>query len=91
MQYGDAPYARQRHGLMLTSVVKCAVSLAIRYLQKNDWILIREEKKAKGKGRPTKLYTLSVHMDHIVEIIEKNILEESRNILQSLRRLKDMS
>jgi len=67
------------------------VSVAMRYLRENDWIRIREEKKSKGKGRPIKLYKLTVPMDRIVSTIEQEIIAESRLVLQNIERLKNIA
>lgn len=67
------------------------VSVAMRYLRENDWIRIREEKKSKGKGRPVKLYKLTVPMNRIVSTIEQEIIAESRLVLQNIERLKNIA
>ncbi len=67
------------------------VSVAMRYLRENDWIRIREEKKSKGKGRPVKLYKLTVPLDRIVSKIEQEIIAESRHVLQNIERLKNIA
>ena len=67
------------------------VSVAMRYLRENEWIHIREEKKSKGKGRPIKLYKLTVPMDCIVGTIEQEIIAESRHVLQNIERLKNIA
>ncbi|WP_292377417.1 transcriptional regulator [Methanosarcina sp. UBA289] len=67
------------------------VSVAMRYLRENNWIDIREEKKSKGKGRPVKLYKLTVPMDCIVSKIEEKIIAESRIVIGNIERLKSIS
>ncbi len=67
------------------------VSVAMRYLRENNWINIREEKKSKGKGRPIKLYRLTVPMDHIVSKIEEEIIAESRLVLGNIELLKHIA
>ena len=67
------------------------VSVAMRYLRENNWINIREEKKSKGKGRPIKLYRLTVPMDRIVSKIEEEIIAESRLVLGNIERLKHIA
>lgn len=67
------------------------VSVAMRYLRENNWIDIREEKKSKGKGRPVKLYKLTVPMDCIVSKIEEKIIAESRIVIGNIERLKNIS
>ena len=62
---------------MLTRLRQPEVSIAMRYLLKNNWIEVSEEKKSKGKGRPTKLYSLRVSINQIINVIEEKILAEN--------------
>jgi predicted transcriptional regulator len=64
------------------------VSLAMRYLHNNDWIEYREEKKSKGKGRPVKIYRLTVPMNQIISKLEEEIIAESRLVLRNIELLK---
>ena len=61
------------------------------YLHKNNWIEVSEEKKSKGKGRPTKLYSLTVPMNQIISVIEEKTLAESRLVLRNIEYLKKIS
>ena len=76
---------------MVSGLRQPEVSIAMRYLRENDWVDIREEKKNHGKGRPVKLYRLTVQMDAIINTIEENVIAESKTILQNIERLKDIS
>lgn len=76
---------------MVSGLRQPEVSVAMRYLRENDWINIREEKKSKGKGRPIKLYRLTVPMDSIVSKIEDEIIAESRLVLRNIERLKHIA
>jgi predicted transcriptional regulator len=73
---------------MVSGLRQPEVSVAMRYLRENNWIDIREEKKSKGKGRPIKLYRLTVPMDHIVSKIEEEIIAESKVVMKNIERLK---
>lgn len=73
---------------MISGLRQPEVSVAMRYLRENNWIDIREEKKSKGKGRPIKLYRLTVPMDRIVSKIEEEVIAESRLLLRNIERLK---
>jgi len=73
---------------MLSGLRQPEVSLAMRYLQKNDWIEFREEKKSKGKGRPIKIYRLTVPLNQIIGKLEEEILAESRQVLRNIELLK---
>jgi predicted transcriptional regulator len=76
---------------MISGLRQPEVSVAMRYLRENNWIDIREEKKSKGKGRPIKLYRLTVPMDCIVSKIEEEIIAESRVVLRNIERLKHIA
>lgn len=73
---------------MLSGLRQPEVSLAMRYLQKNNWIEYREEKRSKGKGRPVKLYRLTVPLNQIVSKLEEEIIAESRQVLKNIEILK---
>ncbi|AGF95836.1 hypothetical protein MmTuc01_0394 [Methanosarcina mazei Tuc01] len=69
-----------------------ALTLAcLSYLRENDWVDMREEKKNHGKGRPVKLYRLTVQMETIINTIEESVIAESKTILQNIERLKHLS
>jgi predicted transcriptional regulator len=76
---------------MVSGLRQPEVSIAMRYLRENNWVDIREEKKSKGKGRPIKLYRLTVPMDYIVSRIEEEIIAESRVVLRNIERLKHIA
>lgn len=76
---------------MVSGLRQPEVSIAMRYLRENDWVDMREEKKNQGKGRPVKLYRLTVQMETIIDTIEEKVMSESRTILQNIERLKNLS
>lgn len=59
------------------------VSVALKYLEGNDWVEHGEQKTA-TRGRPTKVYNLSVPMSHIIDMIETEKREEVSTHLQLL-------
>jgi predicted transcriptional regulator len=75
---------------MVSGLRQPEVSIAMRYLRENNWIDMREEKKNQGKGRPVKLYKLTVPMETIIDTIEENVMAESRTVLQNIERLKNL-
>ena len=76
---------------MLTCLRQPEVSIAMRYLLKNNWIEVSEEKMSKSQGRPTKLYRLTVPMNQIINVIEEKALAESRLVLRNIEYLKKIS
>ncbi len=64
------------------------VSIAMRHLNKYNWVDIREEKKSEGKGRPIKLYKLVVPLEDVIKTIEDEIMTENKTILENIQRLK---
>ncbi|PAV11439.1 transcriptional regulator [Methanosarcina spelaei] len=76
---------------MVSGLRQPEVSIAMRYLRENDWVDMREEKKNQGKGRPVKLYKLTVRMETIISSIEEDVMAESKAVLQNIERLKNLS
>ena len=66
------------------------VSIAMRTLREKGWIGEREV-KGSGKGRPKRLYKLTVPIDDIIGHYEEMKLNESSRAMQSIQRLKEMS
>jgi predicted transcriptional regulator len=66
------------------------VSIAIRTLREHGWIAERDIKR-EGKGRPMKLYRLTVSIDDIIEYYEKEKRSEISQVMQSIQRLKEIS
>ncbi len=68
------------------------VSIAMNYLRKRrGWILCEEIKKNEGKGRPVKMYRLSLPMGEIVDTLEREIIEENEMLMENIVRLKSYS
>ncbi len=66
------------------------VSIAMRSLRKNDWIEEREIKKD-GKGRPMKVYRLTISLEEIISHFEEEKRRESTKVMENIDRLKDLS
>jgi len=66
------------------------VSIAMRTLREMGWIAEREQKGI-GKGRPTRLYRLTVPIEGIIGHYEEKKLNESSRAMQSIQRLKEIS
>ena len=66
------------------------VSIAMRPLRQKGWIAEREV-KGSGKGRPMKLYKLTVPIEGIIGHYEEEKLNESSRAMQSIQRLKEIS
>ncbi|MCL7475956.1 MAG: transcriptional regulator protein [Methanosarcinales archaeon] len=66
------------------------VSVAVRELKGLKWILVREEKKP-GKGRPFKLYRLEKDMNSIINQLEYEKVDESKQMLENIQRLKQIN
>ena len=67
------------------------VSIAMNYLEENNWVDVEELKKKQGKGRPIKVYSLIVPMNEIIETIEKKVLSENKMLLENIEKLKSIS
>ena len=76
---------------MMTRLRQPEVSISMRYLLKNNWVEVSEEKMSKSQGRPTKLYRLTVPMNQIINVIGEKILAENMLVLRNIEYLKKMS
>lgn len=66
------------------------VSVAMRVLRANNWVEERELKKD-GKGRPMKVYRLTVSLDEIIKHFEEEKKREAAKIMESIQRLRELS
>jgi predicted transcriptional regulator len=66
------------------------VSIAMRTLRANNWVDEREVKKD-GKGRPMKIYSLTVSLDGIIDHFEEEKRREAAKTMESIEKLKEMS
>ena len=73
-----------------TSMRQPEVSIGMRALRKNDWIVEREI-KAEGKGRPMKVYRLSVPIEKIIQHYEEKKIQEAAQTMQAIQRLKEIA
>ncbi|MBW6469687.1 MAG: transcriptional regulator protein [Methanosarcinaceae archaeon] len=74
---------------MSTGLRQPEVSVAMQYMSKNTWVDVHDKKKA-GKGRPTKIYSLSAPVDKIVQHYENRILEETQITMKAIDKLKNI-
>ena len=65
------------------------VSIAMRTLRQNNWVTERDV-KTEGKGRPMKIYKLSVHIEEIIKHYEDVKNNESAQAMGSIQRLREM-
>jgi predicted transcriptional regulator len=66
------------------------VSIAMRSLRNNGWVEEREIKKD-GKGRPMKVYRLTISLEDIIRHFEDEKRRESTKVMENIDRLKDLS
>ena len=66
------------------------VSIAMRTLRNNNWVEEREIKKD-GKGRPMKVYRLTISLGDIIKHFEDEKRKESAKTLESIEKLKELS
>ena len=65
------------------------VSIAMRTLHQNNWVTERNV-KTEGKGRPMKIYKLSVGIEEIIKYYEEVKNNESAQAMGSIQRLREM-
>jgi predicted transcriptional regulator len=73
-----------------TSLRQPEVSIAMRTLRQNNWVNERDV-KAEGKGRPMKVYKLSVPIQEIIQHYEEEKNSEAARTMQAIQRLKELS
>ena len=66
------------------------VSIAMRTLHQNNWIE-EGDIKEEGKGRPIKVYMLSVPIEEIIKRYEDVKNSEAAKTMQAIQRLKDIT
>jgi predicted transcriptional regulator len=66
------------------------VSIAMRTLRNHNWVEEREIKKD-GKGRPMKVYKLTITLGDIIKYFEDEKRRESAKTMESIEKLKEMS
>ena len=86
----NADEATSREIEVGTSMRQPEVSIGMRTLRNNNWIE-EHEVKQEGKGRPTKVYRLSVPIDHIIKHYEEQKSQEAAQTMQAIQRLKEMA
>jgi predicted transcriptional regulator len=82
--------ATSREIEMGTDLRQPEVSIAMRTLRENNWVSEREV-KAEGKGRPMKVYKLSIPLDKIIEYFENKKKSESAQAMQAIQKLREMT
>ena len=75
---------------MATNLRQPEVSIAMRTLRNNNWVEEREV-KTEGKGRPMKIYTLSVPIEEIIKHYEDMKNSETARNMQAIQRLKEIT
>jgi predicted transcriptional regulator len=84
------PEASSRDIEVGTNLRQPEVSIAMRTLRRNNWVE-EHDIKTKGKGRPMKVYKLSVPIDSIIQHYEEERKQESAQAMISIQRLRELS
>jgi len=82
--------ATSREIEMGTNLRQPEVSLGMSMLSKNKWV-IESEVKAERRGRPKKLYRLSIPLEQIIKHYEEEKGRESASTMETIQRLKEMA
>jgi predicted transcriptional regulator len=82
--------ATSREIEMGTGLRQPEVSIAMRTLRENKWVGERDV-KAEGKGRPMRVYSLSMPLDKIIEYYENKKRSESAQAMQAIQKLREMT
>ena len=82
--------ATSREIEMGTTLRQPEVSIAMRTMRQNNWVDERDV-KAEGKGRPMKVYKLSIPIQEIIRHYEDEKNNEAAKTMQAIQRLKELS
>ena len=74
---------------MGTNLRQPEVSIAMRTMRQNNWVNERDI-KTEEKGRPMKVYKLSVPIGEIIKHYEEEKNNEAAQNMKSIQRLKEM-
>lgn len=75
---------------MGTDLRQPEVSIAMRTLRQNNWVT-EHEVKAEGKGRPMKVYKLSMPIEKIIQHYEDMKNNEAAKTMQAIQRLREIA
>jgi predicted transcriptional regulator len=82
--------ATSREIEMGTNLRQPEVSIGMRTLRQNNWVE-EHDVKLDGKGRPMKIYKLSVPIEKIIKHYEEQKNIEAARSMQAIQRLKDIT
>ena len=82
--------ANSREIEMGTGLRQPEVSIAMRTLRQNNWVT-EHEVKAEGKGRPMKVYKLSMPIEKIIQHYEDAKNNETAKTMQAIQRLREIA
>ena len=82
--------ATSREIEMGTNLRQPEVSIGMRTLRQNNWVE-EHDVKLDGKGRPMKIYKLSVPIEKIIKHYEEQKNSEAARSMQAIQRLKDIT
>jgi len=66
------------------------VSMGMRTLHENSWVA-ETDIKGEGKGRPRKVYSLSVSLDEIIKHYEEEKSRESAQAMAAIQKLREIA
>jgi predicted transcriptional regulator len=84
----NTPEATSRDIERGTDLRQPEVSIAMAAMMEQKWVESREN-KAENKGRPVKIYKLSLPINEIMDNIERNKRAEANNQLKMIKQLRD--
>jgi len=86
----NANEATSREIEMGTNLRQPEVSIGMRTLRQNNWVE-EHDVKLDGKGRPMKIYKLSVPIEKIIKHYEEEKNSEAARSMQAIQRLKEIT
>lgn len=82
--------ATSREIEMETGLRQPEVSMGMHILNENKWVTVREIKMEK-KGRPKKVFSLSVPIEEVIKHYEEEKSRESARAMEAIQKLKEIA
>ncbi|MCP1662534.1 MAG: ArsR family transcriptional regulator [Methanocalculus sp. MSAO_Arc1] len=84
----ELPEATSREIERATDLRQPEVSIAMRELKEQEWVNCRES-KTENKGRPVKIYSISLGLNDITNILEQKKRQEAETQISMINRMRE--
>ncbi|RQD83488.1 MAG: ArsR family transcriptional regulator [Methanocalculus sp. MSAO_Arc2] len=84
----ELPEASSRQIERATDLRQPEVSIAMRELKDQEWVICRES-KTENKGRPVKIYSVALDLAEITNILEAKKRQEAESQISMINRMRE--